>query len=373
MRLKSSLKINLNYLKSNWEEVCTLTNHKKILFMVKANAYGHGLKEISQYVCEELKAEELGVASLGEGIYLRENLPDSKNEIYVFSDTNLNQHNVLQNYLDYRLIPVIHNLNDLQLLLNEPKARNIPLVLKFNTGMNRLGINLDQTSQVIQLLKQKARTEIHHLMTHFAESYFKISGKDLTSIQYEKFKKIKDELTTEGIKIIYSSCANSGAIEQKFISQETHVRPGLMMYGPSSLMDAQSNYTGKNISEFVTEIIEMRKVNPDDRFGYGSTRIGEKGMLAILPIGYGDGMHTLYSGTELKHLNFPNKIVGRINMDLTFLFIPESHVNSVKIGQQISIWTHQSKSINDFANQNKTHAYQIFCGISSRIPRVYLT
>ena len=336
--------------------------------MIKANAYGHGIEEIASYTFNSCDIKHFGVASLAEAVYLRKRLAGDDFKLWVFSDLNLNNLEQAKNYQNLNIIPVISCMLDLKNLLeNYP---SLPLVLKFNTGMNRLGLEEDSLSEIKELLLKHKRKDIHHLMTHFSSSYFKIKQGDRTHQQYEAFQRIKNFFSHEGFSIKETSVANSGAIEQKFGLGETHVRPGLMLYGPRSVKEA--GWEGKIISSLKTKVIQLREIQKGTPVGYGGHISHASGTVAYLPVGYGDGFLTQYSGLDLPVGETNGRILGRVNMDLVQLFFEKPPIDLAQ-GSEVSLWNETQSSIERICKHVKTIPYQIFTSITGRVSRRYCT
>ena len=140
----------------------------EVIFMVKADGYGHGMIQITRFAILEMQIKEFGCASIAEALKLREELHDLEFDIYVFSDTQLDVDENFEIYSKRRIIPVISSLGDLEFFIHSSESRNIPVCLKFNTGMNRLGLDPDDAEKVIKTLKQHGRQVIHHFFAHFA-------------------------------------------------------------------------------------------------------------------------------------------------------------------------------------------------------------
>lgn len=367
MRLNSSLFIDLKILNKNFKKLESLAPNNKIIFMVKGDAYGHGLKQISAHVEKEGLCECFGVASLGEAIVLRSS--GIKSKIYVFSDVEVASE--LSTYEQMDLIPVLSSLEQVHSFLKF-KSCKIPLVLKFNTGMNRLGLNHSDIGDLTSLLKANKITSISHLMTHFSNSYFKIKKNDKTHRQYETFKEIKNYLENHFL-VGESSVSNSGAIEQKFGLEETHIRPGLMLYGPASVgayKKEERLWSGEIISRLQTKLVSIRGVNKGDPVGYGGTVTPNNGSILTAPIGYADGILTYYAGLKLKIKSHEIKIHGRVNMDLTSFYSSQKS-DQFSLEDEIEFWNHSQDSMTELCTQVKTIPYQIFTAITTRIPRIY--
>jgi len=360
----------LGHLAFNFDLLKKRTPHNQTIFMVKANAYGHGILEVVQFAFEELGITEFGCASLGEAMAIRKNLPKINCHLYVFSDAEIQDKDYREQYVDYNIYPVIHCLEDLQVVLTDPDLKWLPLVLKFDTGMNRLGIAVDQIEAVIELVRKFDKKEIHHLVTHFANSYLIMKEGDKTHRQYHQFLQLKSEFEKAGITVANSSCANSGAIEQGFGLEHSHIRPGLMMYGPAGT-GRSDLWSGKTISTFKTKVLKTMPIRKGTPVGYGGHVCGKDGYIAYLPIGYGDGFLTFFSGGELKVEDQIGKVLGRVNMDLTALYF-ETLPKDLRSGSQVTIWDDEKYDISELSTQMKTIAYQLFTSITGRVPRRYI-
>jgi alanine racemase len=148
MKFRSQLVIHLDHLKYNFEQIKKIAPQNKVLFMVKADGYGHGMLAITRYAVTELGITEFGCATLFEAITLREELKDLEFDIFVFSDTHITDLEAVQVYLEKRIIPVIADLNSLEFFTKHSDFKNIPLVLKINTGLNRLGFSMDEVDKI---------------------------------------------------------------------------------------------------------------------------------------------------------------------------------------------------------------------------------
>jgi alanine racemase len=370
MRFSTELQVHLDNLSFNYDLLREIAPSNETIFMVKANAYGHGLLEIVYYAFFELGMKRFGCASLGEAITIREKFPKMQCELWVFSDTELGVNDYKELYLDFNIVPVIHNIEDLKTVVSDKDFSNLPLVLKLDTGMLRLGMTDEELPQVIELLKKYSRTSIHHLMTHFSSSYIKLKNGDRTTRQYESFLKAKIEINSAGIHIEETSCANSGAIEQKFSLQESHIRPGLMLYGPSATYD-KSLWSGKSISTFKTKVLKVIPIKKGTPIGYGGHVCGKDGYVAYLPVGYGDGILTYYSGVKFKFAGEQAQILGRVNMDLTAVFF-ENKPRGLQKDSEFLFWDDNDYDISELATQMKTIPYQLFTAVTSRVPRRYI-
>ena len=273
----------------------------KILFMVKADGYGHGMIPIARYAITELGIKEFGCATISEALKLREELNDLEFDIYVFSDIQLELFENADIYLKRRIIPVISNVSELEYILHTPEFKNFPICLKFNTGMNRLGLDPNNTPLIVNMLKKHGRNSVHHLISHYANASYPMDTNERNVFQRNRFVEIKKFFVDSGITLERTSQSNSGAIEQKvgfFDQGDTHIRPGLMMYGPTSLLPEYADsghFEGRVVSKLETYIIRTFDVTAGTPIGYGSTICPHDGVVAVLAIGYGDGFSTRYA------------------------------------------------------------------------------
>ena len=365
MRPKSHLLVNLSYLQFNLEQLQKLAPKTEILFMVKANAYGHGLLKIVDYSFRELQLKSFGLASLGEALALRRASENYEYEIYIFSDLSIKDH--VESYLDFKLLPVITQMEDLLIVLNHAKCRYLPLVLHFDTGMNRLGLPLHQSASIIEELKKRGRS-VYHLMTHFSDSY--LPQKKKTQLQYQKFLQLKADFKNEGVEVKKTSVGNSGAIENGIGlgPEETTIRPGLMLYGMRS-NTSPACWSGKIISSLRAEVLDVRPVKKGESIGYGSTPSPRAGTLCILGLGYGDGITNHYQKLSLRYQQFQGTIIGRINMDMIQTVFPPEF--SPKRGHLIPLWEHCQERMKEVSLHTQLTPYEITCLLKNRIPRIY--
>lgn len=374
MRFRTRLYVNLDILSDNFSKIKTLCPQNEVLFMVKADGYGHGMIPMVKFTNRDLGIKNFGVATMGEAKRLREELNDQEFEIYTFSDIQFQNENSKELFLNQRVLPVISNFKDLNYVVTNSDFKNLPLVLKFNTGMNRLGLSPNDLEKIIELLKTNDRKSIYHLMSHFSCASLLINKGQQSKRQYDSFKHIKNEFQASGIEIQRTSMANSGSIEQGYALEETHIRPGLMLYGPSSLIPnarEESQWRGKVVSRLETYIISQFRVKKGDPIGYGATICPHDGIIAIIALGYGDGFSTRYEGAEIEYRGHVGRLFGRVNMDMAQVLFNPQAAPVIKVGEKFEIWDHTQNKILNFSDQTKTIPYELFCQLTSRVPRVY--
>jgi alanine racemase len=367
MRHSTFLEVDLGILAGNFDLIRELAPKAEPIPMVKANAYGNGIVPVSQFLVRECGVKKLGCATLGEALKIFHESPDLKAQILVFSDSELENEKAREAYSKFNIVPVIHQKSDLDNILKDPSLSRLPLILKLNTGMNRLGFTRENLEEVLPALKNRG---VEHLMTHFARSSEVLKPQDKTHRQYDEFLGLKKFLTDSGISIKETSVANSGAIEQQFGVEETYVRPGLMLYGPPSVTDPVL-WKGRQCSRWVTKVLTSFSAKKGTPLGYGVNVTDKDSFMIVLPLGYGDGLLTFYSGTRITINGHEGKFFGRINMDMTLIKFDPSIEGKILNNDLVEIWNHDNRVITDLATQMKTHAYQLMCAVSGRIPRIY--
>ena len=118
-----------------------------------------------------------------------------------------------------------------------------------------------------------------------------------------------------------------------------------------------------------TKVVHKIEVAPGDTLGYGDHKVSKAGFVLVLGIGYGDGIHTSYSGKNIYVDEQRAQIIGRVNMDLTYAFFESDP--AIKVDQIVYLWNHQQKSISRLEKSLQTISYELFCSLSVRIPRRY--
>tara|TARA_R110000868_G_scaffold352815_5_gene614062 strand:- start:4114 stop:5244 length:1131 start_codon:yes stop_codon:yes gene_type:complete len=373
MQTRASLYVYPELLARNIAKIQKLAPGKEIIAMVKSNGYGHGAIDISNALADS-GIKILGVASLAEALELRQKMASHLCEIYVFSDPQLSDRENLPLYQDFRLTPVISNRSDLEIFLSSSEFKNSPLLLKFNTGMNRLGLSPSEVESICQQIKKAGRKNIDHVMTHFACASQSIELAHNVR-QQEEFSKLLDLIKSSGLSVAGTSISNSGALEQGTGLEYSHIRPGLILYGASSLVPGiKTLWDGQLISSLKVRILETRLMKKGDPIGYGLTPLSRDGKVLIASIGYGDGFNNRYQKSKFQIKSQSDQlhdvqVVGRVNMDMVQLLAqPECEI---KAGELVSFWDDDPHSIDQICSTSKTIAYELFCQLSVRVPRIF--
>ena len=335
--------------------------------VVKANAYGHGLIEVSRFL-ERQPVEYLGVANAEEGVALR--VAGIKAPILVFTLPALSQSRL---FGDFGLECTICSEPDARLLNAEGQRRGqtLPVHLKVDTGMNRIGVKVADLAKLLKILGTMPRLEIKGVYTHFATADRKEST--FTRTQLEEFRRALEVLRKEGVSPEHVHCAGSGAIMHLPESYFTMVRPGLALYGSYPSDKISKRFRVEPALTLKTRVSLVKWIGSGETVSYGRRFTAKRRtQIATLPIGYADGYPRALSGRAevlLAGRRFP--VVGTICMDQLMVDVGRADVGvgdeAILIGRQggqtINAW--------DLARLAATIPYEIFTNISSRVPRIY--
>ncbi len=358
--------VNLDNLKFNFYQVKRLLRPKtRIMVTVKADAYGHGLIPVSKKLVS-CKVDALGVASIDEGIKLRE--ANIKLPILILG---LILKKDIYPLFKYGLTSTVCDKEFALALSSKAKQLGIPIGVhvKVDTGMGRIGVLHQDAEQLVKYIHKLKFINIEGIFTHFA---FADMNRKFTQYQITLFNRLVEKLNKSGIQIPLVHAANSIGVLDYKDSHFNMVRPGLVIYGlyPKENLKIQL----KPVLSLKTQVIYIKKVSPGQGISYGHDYITKKDTSIItLPIGYGDGYPRNLSNLGpvlIRGRHF--RICGRICMDQMMLDVGNA---SIKVGDEAVLIGSQGKnkiSAEELASLSNTIPYEIVCGLGSRIPRVYL-
>jgi len=360
--------IDLNALDHNFKEAVTRVDGQKILAVVKAGAYGHGAVEISRRLLT-LGADMLGVALVEEGRELRASGIDAP--ILVMGALFPEQ---AEAAVALRLMPVVFDRAQAQALSRAArnKGTTIKVHVKIDTGMGRIGIAPESAVDFIAELKSLAGIEVQGLMTHFADA--DLQNKQFASFQMDRFEALLKALDARGIVIPVRHAANSAAVIDLRRALFTMVRPGLMLYGYNPLEVGMHGAGLQPVLSLATRIAFLKNVPPGVPLSYGRTFVTQRdSIIATLPIGYADGYSRALSNRGealVRGRRVP--VAGRVCMDMCMIDVTD--VPDVRVGDAVVLIGSQGNeriTADDIAAKTGTIAYEVLCGISSRVPRIY--
>ncbi len=363
---ETTLTIDLNRMIDNLNYIRTRINPKtKIMAMVKAFAYGSGSAEIAAAL-NHAGVDYLAVAYADEGIQLRES--NISTPIMVMNSEN----SAFDAMIRYRLEPQIFSFESLRKLISELKRSSLtqplPIHVKINTGMNRLGFNLDEIDKVVVVLKENnTLVEVKSVFSHLAASD-ESDFDGLTTKQIERFLKACIRLESGGIKGFFRHILNSNGILRHPEAQFEMVRLGLALYGLSSHESFREALSP--IGSLKSVISQIRTVSAGEGIGYSPKEtLQENKRIGVIAIGYADGLRRVMgNGAGYVFLNGKKApFIGNICMDMSMIDLEGI---PCRVGDEVEIFG-DNISIYDFAKTAETIPYEILTAVSGRVKRVY--
>ena len=365
-----NLEHNYRAIKNHIPEGC------RFLGVMKADAYGHGAVPLSHALCE-LGAEYLAVSNLEEVIQLRRGgvrapmlilgyTPASFADTMVFMDITQEVHSLeYAKELDTALAGTNYILN---------------VHLKLDTGMTRIGFfAYDHERTLPELLEVCGLPHLHveGVFTHFCVADSKAPEDEaFTRTQYARFTAMLDALAAHGIRPELRHCASSGATILYPELALDMVRPGIATYGHAPSEDAEGILDLRPLMTVRTTVAQLREIPAGTSISYGRTYTAERDMrVAVLPIGYADGLLRGLSGkVSFRIRGRMARSVGRICMDMCMVDVSE--IPGIRVGDEAALFGYDTDGTllpcERIAQQAGTISYEILCGISKRIPRIYM-
>ncbi len=351
---KTYAEINLPNLYDNYKNIEKRSNNKKIIPVIKANAYGHGAVQVAEYLYDK-GIDYFAVSLLEEALELRELLPDIK--ILVMG---IVEEEGLLRASEEDITITVSNFDQIEYL--KKLKRNLTVHLNVDTGMNRLGCKNDETIiQAVKDLKENPKVFIQGIYTHFSTAD---DNKIYYDIQMRRFRQIL-EMIDHHFEMIHISNSSSTLKYESNIEFTTHARVGISLYGLT--LDPGNDFL-KNTFSLYTYISQIKTLNIGEKVGYGAVHTAkQREILGVLPIGYADGFIRQNYGGEVIINGERYPIVGRICMDQMFVRIDEN----IKKTDKVTLFGGKL-SIDEVADRLETINYEIICQIGSRVPRQYI-
>ena len=369
-----------------------------VLAVVKADAYGHGAAECARAL-EAEGACWFGVSSTEEGVCLRQ--AGIKGRILLMSGFWRAEEQAI---VEHDLTAAVWDLGHIELL--EAAARKfhpsphaktprdedsdrdaghpVPVHLKIDTGMARLGINRNAIGEFAEVLKQAEDVTLEGAFSHFASA--EVLDSPAVSAQLQRFDSAVAALHQNGLDPVYLHMANSAALATRPNTWKNMVRPGISLYGyylpfttaGSNAPDPSHELPVKPVLSWKTRILALRDVPAHSPISYNGTYVTQApARIAVLPVGYADGLsrHLSSSGAGRGRVIVRGEyaaIVGTVTMDMTMIDV--TGIPAEAGDEVILIGASGSKSITarDLASHAQTIPYEILCGISKRVCRKYV-
>jgi len=352
----SAVRHNLSVFKSK------LVPSTKILCMVKAQSYGVGLEKMGSFL-EKCGADYLGVAYSDEGVELRK--AGIKLPILVMNP----EEDGYENCVAYNLEPAVYSQEQLEDLISELiylGAERMPIHLKIDTGMHRLGIQPEELSEVLEVIQAQPEVQLKGVYSHLAAADYP-SNNLFTTQQIELFKSCIHQIQLHNRDVIYHLCNSEGALH--FPSAHFNmIRVGIGLYGISN--DPDISVQLKPVMEWKSVVSQVKEIPAGESVGYGRSYLAEKNtVIAIVPVGYADGFRrNLSNGRGAVYIKGQRcETVGRVCMDMIMV---NTTGLQVKEGDEVEIIGEHQK-IEQLAQAMDTIPYEVLTSLSKRVYRTY--
>lgn len=345
--------IHLDALRANLATIRSLCPRSKVMAVVKADGYGHGLERVAKALSG---ADAYGVAALSDAERLR--AIGLTQRIVLLS--GIHQAADLAALRRLQADTVIHHESQLEILESDRSQAPLRVWLKIDSGMHRLGFAPERAAEAYRRLRQLPFVDADlPLMTHFARSDELDS--DTTAEQIRAFAESTTELSGQ------RSLANSAAVLGWPDSHADWVRPGGALFGLSVIEGRSAESFGlQPAMTLSTEIIAVNQLRPGDHVGYGGCFVADRPMrIGIAAIGYGDGYpRSLPSGSTVLVDGSRAPTVGRVSMDL--LAIDLDDAPDARVGSSVTLWG-RGLPVEEVAQAAGTISYELTCGITRRV------
>ncbi|MCX7769747.1 MAG: alanine racemase [Proteobacteria bacterium] len=352
--------IDLKALENNINEIKRIAGKRKIISIIKDNAYGHGALKTIEII--DNFSDLYGVANIKEALRLRRYTDKPFLILGGFFPNEVK-------HFDNNLMPVVYDLESLNMLSKTEKPLNIHL--EFDTGMGRTGFSFDEIYSIEKILKTSKKLKIKGVMAHLACAE---SDETYTKKQINRFYSIIEKLKKSGINFDDAHISNSAGMFYELDDVINAVRPGIMIYGsyPSSKYKKLINL--KPVMTFKGQIIYIKSVEKNTPISYGCTfKTTKKSLIATVSAGYGDGYPRNLSNKGLVYIEGKGlaPVVGTVCMDMFMIDI--TNIPNVNRGDSVVLWGegHEEVHPDRVAKRADTISYELFCHLSERVKKVY--
>jgi alanine racemase len=367
--------ISLSKLRRNCARVRELAGARKLMAVIKADAYGHGAVPVARHLAE-CGVDWFGVATVEEALELREARIEKPilllGGLYMSDPAHL---------IEYRLIPTVSSTARLDTYAECARryGRTIEFHLKLDTGMGRLGLPPDRLASFLQHYWELEGLRLTGLLTHLASAEDLIASQ--TEEQAARFMSALASLQKAGIEPEWVHVSNSAALLAGLKFPENLVRVGALLFGYClPIMTSASGATKvadafEPVLTFKARLVFLKDVPTGTPLGYGAAfHTRRSSRIATVPVGYADGLSRGLSnrGRAIVRDRYA-RIVGNISMDLTLLDVTD--IPGVDVGDEVTLLgksEHCSIGALEIAQQLGTVPYEVLCSIGKRVPRIYV-
>jgi alanine racemase len=393
--VKSWVEISEQRLRANYRLLVDAAGpHTAVLAVVKANAYGHGAK-VCAPVLANAGAEWLGVADAAEGIAVREVLSaagvayEDQPRILVMCGLPCEDAEAV---VSHGLTPVVWEQQQMEglaaaVVQHGGDAARLPVHLEIDTGMARQGVSPGEgLRKLLHWLKRQPRLLLHGVLTHFASP--ELAGSPQTLLQRERFEEAIAAVAELGLSPAWVHAGSSSTVDNQdaaanlawlhslagSVGARSMVRSGIALYGyclpiapEDTVVEAKVQCGLQPVMSWKTQVIGLRDVHAGDTVGYNAIFTAPRPMrLALLPVGYADGLRRELSGSNARTGGWtmvkgqPAAIIGRVSMNLTVVDVTE--IPGLALGDEVVVLG-DGVTADDHARLAHTIAYEIVCGV----------
>jgi alanine racemase len=342
---------------------------RRVLLVVKADAYGHGSVEIARNAAAA-GVSMLGVATLHEGIELRSagiSLP-----IVILSPSLLSETDEI---IEHRLTPSVSSFEFAERLSARCVAHQVVsrFHVEVDTGMGRTGVGEDEAVEFVERLVGMPNLKLEGLFTHFPDA--DSGSTEATDDQILRFGQILHALAIRKIDVPIRHAANSAGILSVRDSYFDMVRPGILAYGFYPTAAVPRSIAVEGIMSFKTRVVQLREVPAGRHISYGRTfKTSRWTRVGVLPVGYGHGYPwPLSNRGQVLVRGGRAPIIGRVTMDLTM--VDATDIPDVALGDEVVLWGEQGVArlgLEEVAAWAQTIPYDLLCGMGKRVVRMYV-
>ena len=368
------VEVNLDSIAHNVRQIKSILKPgTKLMGVVKADAYGHGVYTVSKTILES-GADSLAVAFIDEAVQLRKYGIDAP--VLILGNS---AESSIEDLIEYDIMPSVFTLEFAKLLSRKASecGKELKVHVKVDTGMGRIGFvygddkaQCDETLDDIREIYNLPGIRLEGLFTHFATA--DEADETYTNIQFERFCRLCARLEEMGIEVPVKHTANSAAQIRFEDMQLDMVRAGIILYG---MYPSEEKVFGeldlKPAMTFKTRVTYIKEMEKDSAISYGKPYVTpSKKKIATIAIGYADGYSRLLSDKArvlVDGVICPQ--VGRICMDQCMIDV--TNVNNINIGDEVTLFGGEIP-VEDIAAKMGTINYEVVCMVGNRIPRVYI-
>ncbi|MBQ8551109.1 MAG: alanine racemase [Clostridia bacterium] len=373
----------MDYLKRTWAEIdndALLYNLKsirertggRIAAVVKANAYGHGAAYIAPLL-EKAGVSMFAVSNIDEALELRQN--GIKSAIMILGYTPAEY---VEQLAENNVIQTVFSLSYAEELSEKACECGVLLTchIKIDTGMSRLGFDC-RSDELCGMGEMLAASSLSGLKITGAFTHFAAADRDgdedgeFTAAQYARFSSAVEKLIENGVTLSEIHCCNSAGLMLEQDKFGTLTRPGIILYGLMPDTGMEKTLPLRPVMNFYSTVSFVKTIRKGDSVSYGRRFTADRDMtVATIPVGYADGYPRALSGKGYMLVNGKKApVLGNVCMDQTIIDV--SDIDDVEVGTRVMLFG-EGLPAEEVASLCGTIGYELICGVSRRVPRVYI-